>query len=108
MDEAGKFKGDALIVYHRPESVGLAVQMLDDSDFRLGETGPNGKMSVKEADFSYKKVKGDQADVKPGMTKDKKKVIKKMQKMNKYGWSWGKCETKMLTLSLQQTRRLGR
>jgi len=50
----------------------------------LGETGPNGKMSVKEADFSYKKVKGDQPESKPGMTKDKKKVIKKMQKMNKY------------------------
>jgi len=57
--------------------------MLDDSDFRLGETGPNGKMSVKEADFSYKKVKGDQPEAKPGMTKDKKKVIKKMQKMNR-------------------------
>jgi len=82
-DDAGNFKGDALIVYHRPESVGLAVQMMDDSDFRLGETGPTGKMSVKEADFSYKKVKGDQPEAKPGMTKDKKKVIKKMEKMNK-------------------------
>ena len=42
-DEKGQFKGDALVVFFRPESVNLAVQMLDDADFRLGAEGPMGK-----------------------------------------------------------------
>lgn len=77
----GKFKGDALIVYFRPESVNLAVQMLDDSDFRLGVAGPEGKMKVQAADFSYKSQQ--EAPAKP-TNKDKKKVIRKTQKLNKY------------------------
>lgn len=43
-DEEGKFKGDALIIYFRSESVQLAIQLLDDTDFRLGEQGPAGTM----------------------------------------------------------------
>jgi HIV Tat-specific factor 1 len=54
--------------------------MLDDTDFRLGEPGPMGKMRVKEADFSYKKQKEAPTTQNP---KEKNKVIKKMQKMNK-------------------------
>ncbi|KAF2093088.1 hypothetical protein NA57DRAFT_69440 [Rhizodiscina lignyota] len=53
-DDDGKSKGEALVVYFRPESVQLAIQMLDETDFRLGEAGPMGKMQVKEADWSYK------------------------------------------------------
>ncbi|KAI1616001.1 hypothetical protein EDD36DRAFT_414917 [Exophiala viscosa] len=77
-DDKGQFKGDALVVYFRPESVNLAVQMLDDTDFRLGTEGPLGKMRVQAADFSYK----SQQDA-PAKTnkKDQKKVIKKTQKM---------------------------
>lgn len=77
-EEDGKLKGDALIVYFRPESVQLAVQMLDDTDFRLGEPGPMGKMRVREADFSYKKEK-DKAV--PKQAKNQKKFQKKTQKM---------------------------
>jgi HIV Tat-specific factor 1 len=80
-DEAGNLKGDALVVYFRPESVQLAIQMLDDTDFRLGEPGPMGKMRVKEADFSYKKQKEAPA---VQNVREKNKVIRKMQKMNKY------------------------
>lgn len=77
-DNKGQFKGDALVVYFRPESVNLAVQMLDDTDFRLGSESPTGKMRVQAADFSYK----SQQDA-PAKTnkKDQKKVIKKTQKM---------------------------
>jgi len=83
-DENGVFKGDALVVFFREESVSLAVTLLDDTDFRLGESGPNGKMTVKEAEFSYKKVKTSE-DVKHTSTnKDKKKIIRKTQKLNKY------------------------
>lgn len=80
-DDQGNFKGDALIVYFRAESVDLAVQMLDDTDFRFGEAGPSGKMKVQAADFSYKNQQ--EAPTKTSM-KDKKKIIKKTQKLNKY------------------------
>jgi len=79
-DDEGNFKGDALILYFRAESVDLAIQMLDDTDFRLGEPGPTGKMKVAAADFSYKTQKD--APPKSSM-KDKKKIIKKTQKLNK-------------------------
>ena len=80
-DDQGNFKGDALILYFRPESVDLAIQMLDDTDFRFGQAAPAGKMRVVAADFSYKTQKD--APAKSNM-KDKKKIIKKTQKLNKY------------------------
>ena len=83
-DDEGNFKGDALIVYFRPESVKLAIQMLDDSDFRLGQKGPAGNMRVTEADFSYKKVQETTPGEQKGKSKDQKKVIRKTQKMNKW------------------------
>lgn len=79
-DEGGSFKGDALIVYFRAESVDLAIQMLDDTDFRLGRPAPTGKMKVTIADFSYKTQKDAPVKSNP---KDKKKIIKKTQKLNK-------------------------
>jgi HIV Tat-specific factor 1 len=80
-DDKGQFKGDALVVYFRPESVSLAIQMLDDSDFRLGVEGPMVKMRVQAADFSYK----SQQEAPPKSSKkDLKKVIKKTQKLNRW------------------------
>lgn len=81
-DDEGKFKGEALVVYFRPESVNLAIQMLDDSDFRLGVPGPQGPMRVQPADFSFKSQQ--EAPTKTSM-RDKKKIIKRTQKLNKYG-----------------------
>lgn len=83
-DDKGQFKGDALVVYFRPESVDLAIQMLDDTDFRLGAEGPMGKMKVQAADFSYKAQKEAPATKNK---KDQKKIIKRTQKLNKYGWT---------------------
>ena len=80
-DDAGNFKGDALVVYFKPESVNLAIQILDDTDFRFGQEGPTGKMRVKEAERSYKKVQDRPAVQKGG--KDQKKIIRKTQKLNK-------------------------
>lgn len=69
-----------MILYFRAESVDLAVQMLDDTDLRLGQAAPTGKMKVAAADFSYKVQK----DAPPkSNSKDKKKIIKKTQKLNK-------------------------
>ncbi|KAL4925846.1 U2 snRNP complex subunit CUS2 [Aspergillus undulatus] len=82
MDDDGKFKGEALVVYFRPESVNLAIQMLDDSDFRLGVAGPQGPMRVQAADFSFKSQQ--EAPTKTSM-RDKKKIIQRTQRLNKYG-----------------------
>ena len=80
-DENGKFKGDALVVYFRPESVNLAIQMLDDTDFRLGQAGPDGKMKVQAADFSFKSQQ--EAPVQRN-TRDKQKILKKTKRLNEF------------------------
>ena len=80
-DDKGQFKGDALVVYFRPESVNLAIQMLDDSDFRLGTEGPMGRMRVQAADFSYK---SQQEAPEKKSKKDQTKIIKRTQKLNRY------------------------
>jgi HIV Tat-specific factor 1 len=80
-DANGTFKGEALIVYFRPESVNLAIQMLDESDFRLGVRGPFGSMRVQSADYSFKSQQ--EAPAKTNL-RDKKKILKKTQKLNRY------------------------
>ncbi|EER39621.1 nuclear mRNA splicing factor-associated protein [Histoplasma capsulatum H143] len=90
-DDEGKFKGDALIVYFRPESVNLAIQMLDDTDFRLGETGPDGKMKVQTADYSFKVQKMHD---KPNMN-EKRKIMKKTQRLNSKLADWDDDEPSM-------------
>ena len=83
-DDKGQFKGDALVVYFRPESVSLAIQMMDDSDFRLGVDGPMGKMRVIEADFSYKSQKEAPTEKGQSNKRDQKKIIKRTQKLNRH------------------------
>ncbi|KAI2468031.1 hypothetical protein F4781DRAFT_399652 [Annulohypoxylon bovei var. microspora] len=56
-DEAGAFKGDALIVFFKPQSVEMAIMLLDDTDFRFTASGlASGRMRVQAADSSYKKT----------------------------------------------------
>ncbi|KAK1754969.1 hypothetical protein QBC47DRAFT_382323 [Echria macrotheca] len=56
-DAEGKFKGDALIVFFKPQSVEMAIMLLDDTDFRFSPSGlSSGKMRVQAADSSYKKT----------------------------------------------------
>jgi hypothetical protein len=72
--------------------------MLDDSDFRLGQKGPMGPMRVTEADASYKAQKdqplaSEQAKKKgTGANRDRQKIIKKNQEMNKYVLSSRRCD----------------
>lgn len=54
--------------------------MLDDTDFRLGQGMPAGRMKVAVADFSYKKQ--TEAPTKSN-TRDKQKIIKRTQKLNR-------------------------
>jgi HIV Tat-specific factor 1 len=76
-NDQGRFKGDALIVYFRPESVNLAIQMLDETSLRFGDAE---KMKVQAADFSYKSQQEAPAK---SSKRDLKKVIRKTQKLNK-------------------------
>ena len=78
------------IVYFRPESVQIAINMLDETDFRLGQRVSTGPMRVKDAESSYKRQKeqpstGEEAK-KKGTTahRDRQNFIKKAQEMNKY------------------------
>ncbi|XP_044724753.1 RNA recognition motif domain-containing protein [Hirsutella rhossiliensis] len=79
-DEAGNFKGDALVVFFKPDSVRMAIMLLDETDFRFLSSGKGeGKMRVQEADSSYKKQKEAR---RPRNDKDRQKVIKKTQKLD--------------------------
>ena len=77
------------LVYFRPESVVLAIEMLDETDFRFGQPVITGPMRVKEADSSFKSQKdqplaSDQAKTKgTGANRDRQKIIKKNQEMNR-------------------------
>ena len=81
-DENGNFNGEALVVYFRPESVTLAIQLLDETDFRLGKPNPCGLMRVQEADFSYKREQ--ETEPKVLTTKEKKKLKERAERLNKY------------------------
>lgn len=101
-DAEGNFKGDALIVFFKPQSVEMAIMLLDDSHFRYSDTGlGSGKMRVQAAESSYKKTqytaegeaggeakdaaaapKHQQNNGKGGGGKDREKVIKKTQKLD--------------------------
>ncbi|KAK4111959.1 hypothetical protein N656DRAFT_733084 [Canariomyces notabilis] len=112
-DADGNFKGDALIVFFKPQSVDMAIMLLDDTEFRFpapGETLP--KMRVQAADSSYKKTKydGDSeagASNKPGEGdnsssnarrngQDKAKIIKKTQKLSAKLADWSDDEPSAL------------
>ncbi|KAI5866869.1 hypothetical protein GGS23DRAFT_603081 [Durotheca rogersii] len=56
-DDKGSFKGDALVVFFKPQSVEMAIMLLDDTDFRFSPSGlASGRMRVQAADASYKKT----------------------------------------------------
>ena len=103
-DGEGNFKGDALIVFFKPQSVDMAIMLLDDTDFRFSAAGlTSGKMRVQPADASYKKTnydddeggagadgsasgnnnnKKNRADGARRSEHDKQKIIKKTQKLD--------------------------
>lgn len=111
-DGGGNFKGDALVVFFKPQSVDMAIMLLDDTDFRITPSGlSSGRIRVQAADTSYKRNNYDQERGAEGAdgagsgngnsgrgsaapaaengngghtrnTTDKAKVIKKAQKMS--------------------------
>ncbi|CAG8908327.1 unnamed protein product [Penicillium egyptiacum] len=94
-DEYGNFNGEALVVYFRPESVDLAIQCLDETDFRMGPRNPSGPMRVQPADFSYKR----EQDVQPKVSmtvKEKKKLKERAERLNKKLSDWGDDEAEQV------------
>ncbi|KAK0631705.1 splicing factor U2AF-associated protein 2 [Immersiella caudata] len=104
-DAEGNFKGDALIVFFKPQSVEMAIMLLDDTDFRFTPSGlTTSKMRVQAADSSYKKTnytapagEGGAAGAPSGSNdrgggndkpshkqreQEKQKIIKKTQKLD--------------------------
>lgn len=92
-DEAGDFKGDALVVFFKPQSVDMAIMLLDETEFRYTESGlSSGKIRVQAADSSYKKTSYDQepgakagnGGEKPRQKndRDRQKIIKRTQKLD--------------------------
>lgn len=95
-DESGDFKGDALVVFFKPQSVEMAIMLLDDTDFRMTPNGTSeGRIRVQVADSSYKKVQYDKdgapaaandnsaGDKRPQRSeRDRQKIIKKTQKLD--------------------------
>ncbi|ANB13986.1 Cus2p [Sugiyamaella lignohabitans] len=80
-DDKDQPKGDALIVYFKPESVPLAIEMMDNSELRPGEPGrnPNGKIAVQLAEYKHSEDNHE----KPKLNaKEKLKIQKKLQKLN--------------------------
>ena len=63
--EDGVFKGEALIIYFKEESVALAIQLLDDSELR-----PGHRISVQQAVFS------NDPNKKSGLNRDERRLLK--------------------------------
>ncbi|KAF9268866.1 hypothetical protein L218DRAFT_918028 [Marasmius fiardii PR-910] len=84
----GSFSGEALVVYFKEDSVTLAVNLLDESEFRLGD--PSSIMRVAKADFTHKahSSTGEGGQSQTRKTVDKKKATKRIVKMQKKLEEW--------------------
>ncbi|GAB5587542.1 hypothetical protein Unana1_02442 [Umbelopsis nana] len=71
--ENGELKGDALVTFFKEESVPLAINLLDDAEFRLGD--PSTKIHVQQAEFKER----DPSTV----AQNKKSTLEKMKARKK-------------------------
>ena len=124
--ETGRFKGDCLIVFFKPQSVDMAIMLLDDAPFRWspsGDASSSGRMRVQAADASYKKT---QYDKQPGedareaasaegngsrkqggnrpSDKDRQKVIRKTQKLDAKLADWSDDEPSTLPMESKSSK----
>ena len=54
-DDTGAFKGDALVTYFKPESVPLAIQMLDETELKRADGRPSPMIRVQVVFIHYRK-----------------------------------------------------
>ena len=71
--ERGELKGDGSICYARPESVDLAVQLLDESHFR---SDGSARLSVQRAKFEQRGKSYDKAQDRSRVSDAKRKVAR--------------------------------
>ncbi|KAI9317514.1 hypothetical protein BX666DRAFT_1856955 [Dichotomocladium elegans] len=84
-DEEGRPKGDVLVTYFKEESVSLAINLLDDAEFRLGE--PSSKIRVQQAVFKEKENTNDKKKASSTPNKNKtKKRLHQLQRQIKLDW----------------------
>lgn len=98
--ETQTFRGEALVVYYKPESVELAIQLLDDTHLRAAKGEQSGpKMHVERASFQdTPKQEGNESSRAPLTEADKKSIRRRMNRMQKYA---------IVTINSQQSERLG-
>lgn len=84
--EDGSFNGEALVVYFKEDSVTLAINLLDDAELRLGQ--PSTAMRVAKADFTHKSHSSGQ-EARPRKLVDRKKITKRIGKMQRKLEEWG-------------------
>lgn len=84
-DEATQaFKGEALVVYFKPESVELAIQLLDDTYLRAASGTTSGpRMRVQRAEF-HEVPRGASDERRELSDADKKSIRRRMNRMHKY------------------------
>jgi len=72
------------VVFFKEDSVTLALNLLDEAELRLGQ--PQTVMKVSKADFAHKahSTGGGGGEPQPRKTMDKKKVTKRIGKMQKF------------------------
>ncbi|CDZ97859.1 Transcription elongation factor TAT-SF1 [Phaffia rhodozyma] len=98
-DEAGIFKGEALVMYFKETSVDLAITVLNDSELRLGEG--QGRMKVRRAEWGDGETDGkkdgsatsaeigEKKKEKRKMTEaEKKELSKRIRKMESKLTDW--------------------
>lgn len=81
-EKTGAFKGEALVVYFKPESVDLAIQLLDDTPLRSGPSDvENMHMRVERAEFREEPAgdgdAGTSAAARPALTEAERKNIRR-------------------------------
>ncbi len=83
-DDDGKFKGDALVVYLKPESVELSIQMLNGTKLRVN----GGDITVQKAEFK-EKTDTEAKGTKRQLTEEEKQTIRKRLKaLNEKAEDW--------------------
>ncbi|GIZ39671.1 hypothetical protein CKM354_000304600 [Cercospora kikuchii] len=80
-DEHGDLTGEALVIFLKPESVRIAIDMQDGFEFPRDFGLPTGPITVQVADHSYKKTNDDTAA--PSKSSSKKSKPSKAQTKKK-------------------------
>jgi len=95
-DAEGECKGDASICYARPESVELALTLLDGAPFRLPSAGITPKnadesnvLHVERAKFEERQDQGDQKQQKQKLVSSAKRRVAKLAARQAMDWDDG-------------------